>query len=168
MLSVLIETRNSEDDLPRTLASLVNGAVEGVVRDVIVCDLGSTDHTHKVADVAGCVWLPSGGIAAGVRQAKGEWLLFLEPGAVMTDGWMEAAARHCAKATIAARFTRSRRSRTPFFGRILGGNRALSEGLLIRKSQAMSLSKNAKDAEGIARGLATKQLSAEIVPAQAK
>ena len=33
MLSVLIETRNDEEALARTLASLVGGAVEGVVRE---------------------------------------------------------------------------------------------------------------------------------------
>lgn len=168
MLSVVIETHNSEEDLPHTLASLINGAVEGVVRDVVVCDLGSTDGTHKVADIAGCVWLPSGGIAAGLRQAKGDWVLLIEPGATMVDGWMEATARHCAKATMAARFTRAHKARTPFLKRILGGNRALAEGLLIRKSQAVSLCRNGQDAEAIARGLATKQLSAEIVPAQQK
>lgn len=165
MLSVLIETRNSEDCLARTLVSLVGGVVEGVVREVIVCDLGSSDHTHKVADVAGCAWLPSGGVAAGVRQAKGEWLLLLEPGSTMAGGWMEAALHHCAKATMAARFTPARRARTPFLGRLLGGNRGLSDGLLIRKSQAVSLSRSGQNAEGIARGLATKRLTGEIVPA---
>ena len=54
MLTVLIETRNDEEGLARTLASLVGGAVEGVVRDVIVCDRGSTDQTHRVAEHAGC------------------------------------------------------------------------------------------------------------------
>ena len=57
MLSVLIETRNDEEGLARTLASLVGGAVEGVVREVIVCDLGSTDQTHDVAEHAGCAYL---------------------------------------------------------------------------------------------------------------
>ena len=38
MLSVLIETRDEEERLARTLASLVGAAVEGVVREVIVCD----------------------------------------------------------------------------------------------------------------------------------
>ncbi len=166
MLSVLIETHDSEDDLPRTLASLVGGAVEGLVREVIVCDLGSTDHTHKVSDIAGCTWLGQGGVATGARQAKGEWLLFLEPGATLAEGWMESVAQHCARATIAATFTN--RERTPFLARIRRSNRALTSGLLIRKGQAISLAKNARDAEGIARGLATKQLTAGIYPAQKK
>jgi hypothetical protein len=78
MLSVLIETMNDEEGLARTLASLIGGAVEGVVRDVIVCDAGSTDQTHRVAEHAGCHF-GTGGIAAAIGQAKGDWLLFLEP-----------------------------------------------------------------------------------------
>ena len=57
MISVLIETKDGEEGLARTLATLVGGAVEGVVREVIVCDKGSTDHTHSVAEHAGCVFL---------------------------------------------------------------------------------------------------------------
>ena len=69
MLSVLIETRNDEEALARTLGSLIGGAVEGVVREVVVCDAGSTDQTHYVAEHAGCHYVASGGIAAGIRQA---------------------------------------------------------------------------------------------------
>jgi len=164
MISVLIETKDSEEGLARTLATLVGGAVEGVVREVIVCDKGSTDHTHSVADHAGCVFL-SGTAAAGIRQAKAEWLLLLEPGAWLLDGWMDAVATHIGKATIAGRFTKSRAHRSPFLARVFPGNRALSEGLLIRKSQAVSLSRSGQDAEAIGRGLATKRLDGEIVVA---
>ncbi|MDP3898731.1 MAG: glycosyltransferase, partial [Mesorhizobium sp.] len=52
MLTVVIETRNEEEALARTLASLVGGSVEGVVREVMVHDRGSTDHTVLVADHA--------------------------------------------------------------------------------------------------------------------
>jgi glycosyltransferase involved in cell wall biosynthesis len=164
MISVLIETHNSEEALARTLSTLVGGAVEGLVREVIVCDRGSTDQTHKVADHAGCAFV-NGTTAAGVRQAKGEWLLLLEPGAKMVDGWMESASTHMAKATIAGRFTRSRAHRSPFLARVFPGNRGLAQGLLIRKSQAASLSRSGQDGEAIARGLATKQLDGEIVAA---
>lgn len=167
MISVLIETRNDEEALARTLSTLIGGAVEGIVREVIVCDSGSTDHTHQVAEHAGCAFV-SGTAAAGVRQAKGDWLLLLEPGARLIDGWMEPVAAHIAKATIAARFTRSRAHRSPFLSRVFPGNRALTEGLLIRKSQAASLSRAGQNGEAIGRGLATKRLEAEIVVAPAK
>jgi len=161
MLSVVIETRNNEEALARTLASLVGAAVEGTVREVIVCDRGSSDQTHKVADQAGCHYV-EGGVMAGVAQARSDWLMFLEPGARLIDGWTEAVQEHMEMMAMPARFSRSRMDRTPFLGRVLASRRALSEGLVIRKAQALPLSRHAADAEAIARGLATKRLSAEI------
>ncbi len=168
MLSVLIETRNDEEALARTLASLIGGALEGVVREVIVCDRGSTDLTHSVAEHAGCHYVAQGGIAAGIGRAKGEWLLLLEPGARLTEGWTEDVLRHTAKLTMAARFSRSARDRTPFLARVFASRRALAEGLVISKGQAAVLSRNARDAEAIARGLATRKLDAEILVAPAR
>lgn len=164
MISVLIETQNDEEALARTLASLVGGAVDGLVREVIVCDDGSTDATRRVADEAGCALL-EGTAGEGVARAKGDWLLMLEPGARLADGWLEPAAAHMAKSTIPAHFTRARAQRAPFLSRVFGGNRALANGLLIRRSQAAALAKNARDAEALARGLATRQIAAEIFPA---
>ena len=162
MLTVLIETENDEDGLTRTLASLISAAVEGVVRDVIVCDRGSTDQTHRVAEHAGCNYIAGGGVAAGIRQAKGEWLLMLEPGARLVDGWIEPVLAHTAKLTMPARFSRSRGSRTPFLSRAFSRPTALAEGLVITKRQATALSRNAHTAEAIARGLATRKLEGEI------
>jgi hypothetical protein len=162
MLTVLIETKDDEDGLTRTLASLIGGAVEGVVRDVIVCDRGSADQTQKVAEHAGCHYLADGGVAAGIRQAKGEWLLMLEPGARLAEGWIESVLAHTAKMTMPARFSRSRASRTPFLSRAFSRPTALAQGLVITKRQAAALSKNATSAEAIARGLATRKLDGEI------
>lgn len=167
MLSVLIETRNDEEGLARTLASLVGGAVEGVVREVIVCDTGSTDQTHRVAEHAGCQYVTDG-VAAGIRQAKGDWLLLVEPGARLMEGWIDEVVAHTARQTMAARFSRTRASRTPFLARVFSGNRALADGLLISKRQAAAAAKSARSAEAIARGLATKRLDAEIWMAPAK
>ncbi len=168
MLSVLIETRNDEEGLARTLASLIPAAVEGVVREVIVCDRGSSDGTHRVADQAGCHFLAEGGIRAGIAQAKAEWLMLLEPGARLVEGWIDSVEEHVGRSAMAARFSRSRAARTPFFSRMFSGNRALAQGLILSKVRASALSKAAGDAEGLARGLATKQLVGEILPAALK
>lgn len=165
MLTVLIETRDDEEGLARTLASLVSGAVEGVVRDVIVCDRGSTDQTHKVAEHAGCRYIAGGGVAAGISQAKGEWLLLLEPGARLAEGWTDSVLAHTAKMTMPARFSRSRSTRTPFLARVFSPPTALAEGLVITRRQATALSKNAASAEALARGLATRRLDGEILVA---
>lgn len=161
MLSVLIETRNDEEGLARTLASLVGGAVEGVVRDVIVCDAGSTDQTHRVAEHAGCHYV-TGGIAAGIAQAKGDWLLFLEPGARLAEGWIDEVVAHAARQAMPARFSSARGNRAPFLSRVFSGSRALAEGLVVSKRQAAALAKGASSAEALARGLATRKLGAEI------
>lgn len=94
MLSVVIPTRNDELRLVETLASLVPAAAEGTVRDVTVADAGSTDETLKVADLAGCDALVGGPargarLDAAARRAKGPWLMFLEPGVVIEDGWTQ-------------------------------------------------------------------------------
>lgn len=162
MLSVLIETKNDEEALARTLASLVSAAVDGTIREVIICDLGSTDQTHSVADQAGCDFLPTGGISAGIERAKGDWLLLLEPGARLVDGWVQAVRDHTEMMKMPGRFARSQADRPGFLARVFSSDRALREGLLIRKAQAAALAHHAKSAEGIARGLATKRLPAEI------
>jgi hypothetical protein len=162
MLSVVIETRNDEEGLARTLAALVGGAVEGVVREVIVCDGGSTDQTHRVAEHAGCHFIAEGGITAAIRQAKGEWLLLLESGARPSEGWTESVVEHVAGSALPARLSRARGSRVPFWTRIFAPRRALAEGLVITKRQATALSVHAHTGEAMARGLALRRLDAEI------
>lgn len=168
MLTVLIETHNDEEPLARTLATLVPAAVEGLVRDVIVCDRQSTDHTHKVADHAGCVFVAGGDLAAAIRRARAEWILFLEPGARMIDGWMDPVIAHAGHMTTPARFSRAREDRPGFFTRVFSARRPLSDGLVITKRQAAALAKNAKTADAVARGLATRKLSGLISPAPSR
>ena len=69
MLSVVIPTQNSEEGLARTLASLVPAAAEGVVREVVVVDAGSTDGTRVVADAAGCTLIEARGSWAEIGRA---------------------------------------------------------------------------------------------------
>ena len=168
MLSVLIETRNDEEGLARTLASLIGAVVEGAVRDVIVCDVGSTDQTRYVAEHAGCHFMAEGGIAAGITAAKGDWLLIVEPGARLLEGWTEPVVAHLNGSTMPARLSRSRGDRLPFLARMLSANRALAQGLVITKRRAAALAKNAHSAEALARGLAVKTLAAEISVAPAR
>ena len=134
MLTVLIETRNDEEGLSRTLGSLIGGAIEGAVREVIVCDLGSSDQTHYVAEHAGCQFLAQGGIAAGIARAKGDWLLIVEPGAKLIEGWIEPAMMHMGKSIMPARFSRSRHDRQPYWARLFSARfRAFMERLPVLK-----------------------------------
>jgi glycosyltransferase involved in cell wall biosynthesis len=165
MLTVLIETRNDEDALARTLASLVSGAVEGIVREVLVHDRGSTDRTAVVADHAGCVLVSDGDLVGGVRRAKGDWLLFIEPGARLSDGWIDAVIAHAGRMTTPARFLRARNTETGFLSRFLARRRPLSEGLLVSKRQALAKLRPGEEAEALARRLTSRRIGAEILPA---
>lgn len=167
MLSVLIETANDEERLARTLGSLVGGAVDGTVREVIVCDRGSSDQTRYVAEHAGCRFIGEGGIAAAIREAKSDWLLLVEPGARLLDGWTDEVAAHLSRGLGGpARFSPSRKDRLPFLSRVFTTRRALADGLMIAKRQALALAKGGDAAEAIVRGLSTRRLAAEIVAAE--
>ena len=96
MLSVIIATDQSERLLLPTLAALVPGSVEGVVREVIVADGGSEDATAEIADAAGCRYIvartPLGSrLRAAAASARANWLLFLPPGAVLEPSWIDDA-----------------------------------------------------------------------------
>lgn len=168
MLSVVIETRNDEDGLARTLASLVGGAVEGVVREVIVCDSGSTDQTWKVADHAGCHFIPNATLGTALRQAKGEWLMILEPGARLADDWIPEVLVHLSETTKPARFTRVRGSGRGFLLDVFSSRNPIADGMVIRKAQALSRSQTAPDARSMARGLSMKRLKSRIRSAPAR
>lgn len=98
MISVIIPTRNSESGLGMALTALVPAAVEGIVREVIVVDGGSTDRTLMVADQAGvevATAEPVRGkqLRTGVARARSNWLLFLHPDTVLEHGWEHEASQ---------------------------------------------------------------------------
>lgn len=90
MITVIIATRDDEEDLAHTLAALAPAAMDGIVRDVVVVDAGSRDGTLDVADAAGCAIVRGSGAAAlmqAAETARGDWLLFLSPRSVLEAGW---------------------------------------------------------------------------------
>lgn len=98
MLSIIIPTLNSERLLVPTLAALVSGATEGLIREVLLADGGSQDDTAVVADVAGCKFLkldrPLGErLKAAAAAARGPWLLFLRPGIILDTPWIGETRR---------------------------------------------------------------------------
>jgi len=97
MISVVIPTLNAEAGLTSTLAALVPGSVQGLVREVIIADGGSNDASANIADVAGAKFIRAEKgrgvqLAAGAARARSDWLLFLHGDTVLQPGW-EAEAR---------------------------------------------------------------------------
>jgi hypothetical protein len=94
MLSVIIPTEGVEQPAVATLAALVPGAAAGLIREVLLVDRTDNGVIERVADVSGCRFLRFEGtraaaLAAGARQARSPWLMFLRPGAVLDTGWIE-------------------------------------------------------------------------------
>ncbi len=125
MISVIIPSKNSETELVHALSALVPAAAEGVVREVVVVDGGSTDNTAQVADAAGCVWATlkasrSERMAYGASLAtRGEWLLFLRPETLLESGWhheAQAFIERAARAPNGCRTAASFRLRYEAFG----------------------------------------------------
>lgn len=96
MISVIVPTLNAEAGLPRTLAALVPAAIDGIVREVIIVDGGSTDATPRIAEATGAHFIAAEQgrgqqLAAGATAAKGPWLLFLHADTTLEGGWEREA-----------------------------------------------------------------------------
>ncbi len=107
MLSVIIPTEGVEQSAVATLAALVPGAAAGVVKEVLLVDRAGTGVIERVADVAGCRFLPCQGtraaaLAAGARQARSPWLMFLHAGAVLDSSWIEETTQFIQRVSTAA------------------------------------------------------------------
>lgn len=99
MISVVMPTLNAEDTLARTLAALVPGVVEGVIKEVIVVDGGSDDATLEIAESTGCRIIPGDAARGlqlwqGCRAARGDWLLILHPDSALGEGWLDQVQIH--------------------------------------------------------------------------
>jgi hypothetical protein len=81
MLSVIIPTDGAEQPAVATLAALVPGAAAGVIREVLLVDRGCGFLAFSGSHAAA--------LAAGARQARSPWLMFLHAGAVLDAGWIE-------------------------------------------------------------------------------
>jgi glycosyltransferase involved in cell wall biosynthesis len=87
-LSIVVPAYNEEALLPRTLAHLRAGmsalAERGWAAELVVCDNNSADRTAAIAREAGArvVFEPVNQISRarnrGARDARGEWLLFVD------------------------------------------------------------------------------------------
>jgi hypothetical protein len=108
MISVVIPTEGIEQPVVATLAALVPGAAAGIIQRVVLVDRASSDTIERVADIAGCDFLKFEGsraaaLAAGAKQSRSPWLLFLLPGAVLDAGWIDETAQFIQGVSLSGR-----------------------------------------------------------------
>jgi len=149
MISVVIPTLNAAAGLPRCFDSLLEAAMRGLVREVIVADGGSTDDTLMLAEAAGAHVVSASScrghlMQKGAESARGDWILFLRPDTVLEAGWEDEAFAFVERSSLdrpraaAFRFAlddfepRSRRLESMMALRCwLGGPPSGDQGLLI-------------------------------------
>lgn len=147
-LSVVLPTLNAAGALPGALEALMEGVPEGLIRELIVADGGSTDATCAIADAAGARIVRSepgraAQMIAGAEAAGGRWLLFLHADTMLSPGWTRAVGDHLARsedraATFTLRFRSSAREARWLEGRVKLRVRLLGlaygdQGLLISR-----------------------------------
>lgn len=129
MVSVIIATRGVEATTVATLAALVPGAAAGLIRDVLLVDGTGNGVIERVADVAGCRFIGAEGLsqgaalAAGAREARSAWLMFLKAGAVLEAGWIEESTQFIQNVAASGRNRAAvfRYARSPYEDRDLLG-----------------------------------------------
>ena len=108
MISVVIPTWNAEATLAATLTALVPAVVDGVVREVLIVDCGSSDATCELADAAGAKVMTAprgrgGQLRAGAAAARHPWLLFLHADTVLETDWQIEVSKLIEQVEVGAR-----------------------------------------------------------------
>jgi hypothetical protein len=127
MITAILSTRDDDMGLALALSALVPAAMEGIVKEAIIADAGAGDSTLRVADEAGCLVVPDDdgrGLGRAADRARGDWLLFLTPAAVLEAGWQNEVLAFIDRAAMAGE---ARRRAAAFrLGRVESGLAARS------------------------------------------
>lgn len=146
MLSVIIPTHNDAADLARLLGALVPAAVDGLVREVIVADAGSTDETLSICEDAGAT-VVAGGLVAAAGRARSDWVLLLPVEIDLAEDWPARMKGHLSRGLAPARL----RGVAP--SSLLARLRAMPAGVLQRREKVAGQGADGALIAGLGRGL---------------
>jgi glycosyltransferase involved in cell wall biosynthesis len=101
MISVILPTQDSAARLVQVLTVLVPAAVDGLVKEVVFADAGSTDATLAIAEDSGARVVQVQGdvgarLAAAVATARGGWILALGEDLALPETWRVPVEAHLA------------------------------------------------------------------------
>jgi hypothetical protein len=92
MLSVIIDARSGADGLPGLLAQLTAGAVDGLVRQVLIVAADGQPGIGELCEDMGAEASPT--IEAAAAAARSDQLLVLPADLRLRDGWIKALEAH--------------------------------------------------------------------------
>ena len=95
-LSIIIPTLDCAASLENTVSQLIEGVQDGLVRDLVICDGGSSDNVKSVSDALGAKFVVTRQgrgtqLATGANVATGSWLLFVHADTLLETGWSKVA-----------------------------------------------------------------------------
>jgi glycosyltransferase involved in cell wall biosynthesis len=105
-VSFVIPAKNEEEMIGQCLGAVNNLDYDPTRYECIVVDNGSVDDTVKIARLKGAkvLTMPSGTISAlrnlGARQARGDYVAFIDADCVIDKDWLKNALPHFADPTI--------------------------------------------------------------------
>ncbi|MCV6595589.1 MAG: TIGR04283 family arsenosugar biosynthesis glycosyltransferase [Mangrovicoccus sp.] len=102
-LGTIIPTLNAQEALPDCIEMLFEGLFDGLIREMVVSDGGSTDDSVAIAEALGARVITGpagrgGQLRRGVAAAQSEWLLVLHADTRLAPGWAAKVARHMQEA----------------------------------------------------------------------
>lgn len=88
MLTVILDARADADRLPAILAQLTAGAVDGIVRQVLIVAAADAPGIDALCEETGADAHPT--IPAAAQAARAEWVMVLPADFRLRDGWIGA------------------------------------------------------------------------------
>jgi hypothetical protein len=95
MLTVIIDARTDAERLPALLAQLTAGAVDGLVRQVLIVAAEGHARIDELCEETGAEAHPS--LEAAAKAARAEQLLVLPADFRLRDGWIGSLDGHLAR-----------------------------------------------------------------------
>lgn len=92
MLTVIIDARDEGENLPALLAQLTAGAVDGIVRQVLIVAAPSQVGIDALCEETGAEPHPT--IESAAAVARAEWIVALPADFRLRDGWIGALKSH--------------------------------------------------------------------------
>jgi hypothetical protein len=153
MISALIHVAKpgdpaAVDGLADTLATLVAGVAAGVVGDAVIVAPAQSTALDTVAEATGAKFVIHGrgatAWAAAAREARRDWVLCLEAGDILAEGWIRVLDRFIGTARPEVVLGRLRRphaglpSRIAARGETVIGTRAPRAGDLVRRERLLA------------------------------
>jgi len=100
VLTVIIDARTEADRLPALLAQLTAGAVDGLVRQVLIVAAEGQAGIDDLCEETGADAHPT--IEAAAQAARADWLVVLPADFRLRDGWIGSLEGHLSRSGGAA------------------------------------------------------------------